>query len=194
MDPVSTFYITDRHYNLIIRQGIANYPQESGGFVGGRSGVILGVLPVFNQHLYNKTDTYGLGPEDTLRAHQFFEKHRLTCFGVYHSHPKGLPEPSFQDLKSGNKFHFIVGLRDLKNPVLFCYEARGFQAQAIPLVVITEKDLPQYLPAQDVARYHPNFESIDLSQKIEDIKNQTILYPKNPPTDPHNPDGFSTFA
>ena len=52
------FKITKRHYDTITKQAIDNLPQEVGGFLGGKEDVIQAILPMFNKHLFNKTDTF----------------------------------------------------------------------------------------------------------------------------------------
>ena len=102
------FKITQRHYDIIIKQSRDNLPQESGGFLGGKNGLIQAILPNFNMFEGNRTDTFGLTQEDMLRAHEFFQKHNLTFYGVYHTHPNGIPFPSTGDLKTNQKHHFIL--------------------------------------------------------------------------------------
>ena len=69
---VDVFIITQRHYEIIVQQAVKNYPEESGGFLGGENNTIKAILPVFNQHLYDRTKTYAITDDDILRAHRFF--------------------------------------------------------------------------------------------------------------------------
>lgn len=132
------FKITKRHYDLVIKQAIDNLPQESGGFLGGKDDVIQAVLPTHNQHLYNKTDTYALTDEDFDRSRQFFEKHGLHYYGVYHSHPNGAAIPSQTDIDTKQQYHFIIGLKDPKQPILAAYEIQNGQPIPIPLEILGE--------------------------------------------------------
>ena len=43
------FIITERQYSIIMKQAQACYPQETGGFLGGRENTILGILPIPNK-------------------------------------------------------------------------------------------------------------------------------------------------
>ena len=43
------FIITQHQYNLIMEQAQTAFPTETGGFLGGKAGEILGVLPVTNK-------------------------------------------------------------------------------------------------------------------------------------------------
>ena len=135
----SGFRITKKHYDIILKQGLDNYPKEVGGFLGGTDGMIQAIQPLFNQHLFNRTDTFSFTPEDVERAHAFFKKHNLTYYGLYHSHPKGIPEPSEADINTGHKFHFILGLRDNNNPVFNAFIVNGKIATQIPFTVVDDK-------------------------------------------------------
>jgi proteasome lid subunit RPN8/RPN11 len=119
------FIITERQYKIIMHQAQACYPQESGGILGGRENSILGVLPIPNKHLYNRTEVFGLSGEDIDRAHRFLAKHNLDYLGVYHTHPKGIPYPSEQDLAHHQKYLFIIGLSDRYNPELRAFRVEG---------------------------------------------------------------------
>ena len=65
------FSITQRHYDIIIKQVQQNYPYESGGFIGGKDGLISAIFPVFNQDYSGKTRLQF--PEDIQRAHCFWK-------------------------------------------------------------------------------------------------------------------------
>src|SRR3989339_1063891 len=117
------FIITERQYNIIMQQAQACYPQETGGILGGRDNTILGVLPIPNKHLYDRTETFALTPEDIETAYHFLVKHNLEYLGVYHTHPRGTPYPSAQDLSHNQKYLFIIGLQDRYNPEFFAWRA-----------------------------------------------------------------------
>lgn len=135
------FVIFQRHYTLIIEQAKKNLPQESGGFLGGIDRTVKAVLPAFNKHLGNRTDTFGLTSEDIRRAHEFFEHHGLQYFGVYHSHPNGDPYPSVPDIQTGQRYHFIIGCRNPENPILAAYEIVKNQPQMVPIQLMSDKQI-----------------------------------------------------
>ncbi|MGE4170695.1 MAG: Mov34/MPN/PAD-1 family protein [Candidatus Margulisiibacteriota bacterium] len=195
---MDAFSITKRHYDLIIQQALANLPQESGGFVGGKEGVIQGVMPVFNQHLYNKTDTFGVTADDVLRAHEFFAKHGLDCYGVYHSHPKGIPEPSEQDIKTRQKYHFIVGLRNPKKPILNAFIVEGTKPRQLPLRIINDNYFKP-ISGPIAKESKPNLagdlqhEAQALGELLNDMKYQRLKYPRLDPKEFEDSD-FSTLA
>ena len=207
------FVISERHYRLIIEQVKKNLPQESGGFLGGTDRTIKAVLPAFNQHLGNRTDTFGLTAEDIRRAHEFFEHHGLTYFGVYHSHPNGDPYPSVPDIQTGQRYHFIIGCRNPENPILAAYEIVKNQPQRVPIQLMSDKRIsvvdihqkaaenaksPEKNPDKKVAKKSPLETPVlgDLRQIMGVIDNITQskpnVYPKLAP--PTKGSDFSTLA
>ena len=191
------FTITQRHYEMIIRQTLENQPQESGGFLGGKDFTIKAVMPVYNQHLYNKTDTFAITQDDVLRAHDFFAKHGLDYYGVYHSHPKGIAEPSQQDLSTNNRYHFIVGLRNPQNPEFNAFQAFGYRAQQIPIRIIDNKGITVLELHGGQKKENSNdlhHEMGRLSNMIDDIKKDRAIYPKLSPSNPFDSSNFNTLA
>lgn len=191
------FLITQRHYDLIIGQCQKNWPQEAGGFVGGADGYIKAVMPLFNIHMENKTDTFALTQEDIYRAHDFFKKHNYQYFGVYHSHPKGAAYPSDTDINTGHRFHFIISLTNRDKPVFNCFEIINRKPIYIPLVVSNEsvKTVDLHAKKDDVPppkSLHDDAE--ELSEKIEGIKTGGVKYQKLEKRHPFEGSDFSTFA
>ena len=132
------FIITERQYNIILQQAVSCFPQESGGILGGKDNTILGVLPIPNQHLYDKTETFALTHEDLERGFTFLSKHGLEFLGIYHSRPKGAPMPSAQDLSHGMKYHFIICLQDQYNPELYAWRYENGRLFQEPIRVISD--------------------------------------------------------
>lgn len=206
------FKITKRHYDIIIQQAKANYPQECGGFLGGKELTISAILPTFNQHLYNKTDTFGITSEDIGRAHEFFAKHGLEYFGVYHTHPKAPAEPSHQDLRNIQRYMFIISLLNFEDPDFAAYEVSGSNYERIPLQLIKELEVvdlhsstsknSSVLPAQSVKSAKPapdalpgdiKLEAKALDSMVNDIAHGRVQYPKLRPRKKGSSD-FSTLA
>jgi [CysO sulfur-carrier protein]-S-L-cysteine hydrolase len=137
------FTITKRQYDLIMHQAEACYPQESGGILGGREDVILGVLPVFNQYLYDRTGSFGITADDIDRGYRFLEKNKLDYYGIYHSHPKGVPYPSKQDLSHGQKYHFIIGLANRYDPEFYAWQVEKGGITQVPIRIVDESFVEQ---------------------------------------------------
>ena len=177
------FIITQRQYDLIMHQAQACFPQESGGILGGRENVILGVLPVFNQFLYDRTKTFGMTADDIDRGYRFLAKYNLEYYGIYHSHPKGLPYPSREDLSHNQRYHFIVSLADRYNPLLMAWEVAGSQIIQVPIQIVDEGLVEQmYLSPEkpSLSEAAPD-EMTKLSQIIAAIINGKIEYKKESP-------------
>jgi len=132
------FTITQRQYDIIMHQAQACYPQESGGFLGGRENTILGVLPIPNKCLYDRTEVFAITDGDIDLAYKFLVKHKLEYLGVYHSHPKGVPYPSAQDLAHHQKYLFIIGLQDRYNPELYAWRVEGNKVYPEDIKIISD--------------------------------------------------------
>ena len=188
--------ISDKHYKIIVKQALANMPQESGGFLGGRDNVILAIMPTHNKHLYNRTDTFSFDSDDVIRAHEFFKKNNMKYICPYHSHPSGVAEPSMTDIKSGQAYHLIVGVNG-ENTIINAFKIEKLKAIKIPLEIIPHSKLSQIQTVTKDQLYKTQnkiFETgSELNQKIDSIKNEeNIKYPK---LDPRLLDSdFSTLA
>jgi [CysO sulfur-carrier protein]-S-L-cysteine hydrolase len=190
------FTITKRQYEIIMHQAQACWPQESGGFLGGREDVILGVLPTFNMHLYDRTNTFGIPADDFDRAYRFFEKYKLDFYGIYHSHPKGIPYPSRQDLANNQRYQFIVGLRDRYNPELYAYEIVNGEVVPVPVQIVDEALVEQMYLSPEKPKLNDAAKPDDLKELETMIDNiiqgRDNEYVKEPPK--WDSSSFSTKA
>jgi proteasome lid subunit RPN8/RPN11 len=199
---IDAFRITKRHYGIILKQGLDNLPMEMGGFLGGEEGLIKAVHPLFNAHLYNKTDTFSFTREDVDRAHRFFKKHQLDYYGLYHSHPNGAAYPSDSDINTGHMYHFILSLKESDHPVFNAFYIKNRKPIQIPLSIINLSGMSP-VDIRDVTTKSktragnmksPEEEAVDLAQTIANMKDEKqVVYPVLPPKDKFNSD-FSTMA
>ena len=158
-----------------------------------------GMLAETTKHLENnylfpmlsgaKTGSFAFTKEDILRAHQFFEKHELEYYGLYHTHPNGAAYPSVQDIETGHRYHFILSLADPNQPIFAAYEIINRQPTYIPIVVtdrdVHSKDIhskksnKKETSLEEVPSHlknkSPEEDAIELSQKIHDIKEDNPL-------------------
>jgi proteasome lid subunit RPN8/RPN11 len=191
------FIITERQYNIIMQQAQACYPQESGGVLGGRDNTILGVLPIANKFLYDRTETFALSNDDIDTAYRFLEKHNLEFVGIYHSHPKGLPYPSDQDLAHNQKYLFIIGLRDRYNPELYAWRTENGKVYGEDIKIMSDfgvsvVDIKTGKPK--LSENAPPKELDRLAHMIDDlIAGKKPEYPRLDPTH-WDASTFSTFA
>ncbi len=208
---MTEFRISRRQYDIIVKQAVTNYPEESGGFLGGTELLIQAIMPVFNQHGEDKTGSYSVFSEDIIRAHDFFKKHNLTYYGIYHTHPDAPPTPSKQDIRVGQKYHFIVGLLDKNKPDFCAFEIINAESYQVPLIIVEDRhfsvidihakseapvsaEVKQAMTSAampDVAR-DPKSEAELLSQLIFNIKEEKKNYPKYRPLSDSS--DFSTLA
>ncbi|OGC23573.1 hypothetical protein A2291_00305 [candidate division WOR-1 bacterium RIFOXYB2_FULL_42_35] len=135
------FIITERQYNIIMQQAQACYPQESGGILGGTDNKIMAVLPIANKNIYDRTKEFALWKEDIERGYAFLEKYNMQYLGIYHTHPQGVPYPSDQDLSHGQKYLFIIGLRDRYNPELRAWRCEGKKVYQEDIKIISDQGI-----------------------------------------------------
>ena len=198
MEIFDQFKITQRHYDKLIKQGYDNLPYETGGFLGGKNGVICAIMPTFNKDWDTTTDTFKIDDGDILRAHTFFQKHNLKYFSVYHTHPKGVAYPSEADINTGHKYHFIISYQDKENPQFNAFRIDDRKPIQLPFKVISNKGFS----AVDLTDKSNNPEAIaerkevsDLTDRISNIvKGEKNIYDKLPPKEGELNSGFSTFA
>lgn len=191
------FIITERQYKIIMQQAQACFPQESGGFLGGHDNTILGVLPIPNKNLYDRTESFALTADDIETAYQFLVKHKLEYLGIYHSHPRGIPYPSQQDLSHHQKYLFIIGLQDRYNPELYAWKVEGGKVYPENIKItsdfgITVVDIRTGKPK--LSEYMPRQELDRLANMIDEIiSGKFPTYPKSNPLN-WDASSFSTFA
>ena len=191
------FIITERQYNIIMQQAQACFPQETGGILGGRENTILGVLPIPNKNLYDRTETFAFSESDIETAYQFLIKHRLEYLGVYHSHPRGIPFPSEQDLAHHQKYLFIVGLQDRYNPDLYAWKVENGKIYQADIKIVSDFgvtviDIKTGKPK--LSEWADRGQMDRLAEMIDQMKaGQCPVYPKLDPTH-WDASSFSTLA
>ncbi|MEK9658164.1 MAG: Mov34/MPN/PAD-1 family protein [bacterium] len=206
--PEGGFQITQRHYDIILKQGLDLLPIEAGGFLGGdgKTGLVKAIFPIFNQHLEVQTDTFGFTAEDMSRALKFFDEHKLDYFAMYHTHPKGVAYPSQTDIDTGHTFHFILSLRDKDKPDFrsyYIYNKKPIEQEfkVISNTGTSKKDLKNSVPEYDAstqALMKQQDDTQELSEKLDQLKHQgeeghqSSPYKKNTSFDPNS--DFNTLA
>lgn len=190
------FIITQRHYDMIIKQAIDCYPEETGGIFGGKDLEILSVFPIFNKGVDKRTSQFGLSGEDIERGHIFVKKHKMQYLGIYHTHPKGIAYPSDADLSHNQKYLFIISLAEKGQPDFRAYEVHNKQPLNIPIIVRPNEGTtvidtftgkPVNPQNNDV---HHEFEK--LQNLIGDIVENKVRYEKKAPEGPYQ--SFNTTA
>lgn len=194
------FYITKRHYDIITKQAADNFPQEAGGFLGGKDFTLSAIMPIPNQHLENRTDTFMCTQADIQRAHEFFNKHGLQYYGLYHTHPNGAPEPSQQDISTGHKYHFIIAVfgKDPSKTIMRAFEVKSRIAHPIPMQILLQdgnvKDLKNPQKNLSPSPQDPLYKEAEhLGDLMDGIRNYSPKYKKENPIKKDGSD-FSTLA
>lgn len=90
-------------------------PREACGLIAGDGDKVRVILPLNNVHA-DPARHFSPAPADLLAALKRFDAQGLTLLGIYHSHPKGDPIPSAEDVREARQHyphiaHLIVGLR-----------------------------------------------------------------------------------
>eukprot|EP01047_Picozoa_sp_COSAG01_P000109 COSAG01_NODE_1_length_100484_cov_170.446142_109_plen_210_part_00 len=186
--PKNGFKITQRHYDIIVKQGRDLLPIEAGGFLGGTDGVVKAIYPIYNQHLEVQTDTFGFTTEDMLRATKFFDDHQLDYFGMYHTHPKGVAYPSKTDIDTGHTFHFILSLRKPDTPDFRAYYIDNKKPVSLSFVVLKDKGFHKKELGNERPEYDANTEAMmrhqdasqELSEKLDLLKQKEQNKKVNP--------------
>ena len=191
------FQITEHQYKLIMKQAQACYPQETGGILGGRDNMILGVLPIANKVLNDRTGVFGISAEDIERAYHFLVKYNLEYLGVYHTHPKGIPVPSTQDLSHNQKYLFIIGLQDRYNPELYAWRVESNKIYPENIKIVSDMGVTLL----DIHTGKPQLAQSASKDDIDRLANmiEGMIAGKEPEYQKMNPNNwdastFSTFA
>jgi proteasome lid subunit RPN8/RPN11 len=94
--------------------------RECCGLLAGREGVITWIFPATNVTA-NPATSYEIAPEELFRLMREIRAASLELLGIYHSHPKGINEPSPRDIERAHypdAAYFIVSpLSDAPQPV-----------------------------------------------------------------------------
>ncbi|MBI60756.1 hypothetical protein CL657_06040 [bacterium] len=198
MNPlIDEFEIIEKHYKTLIKQGLDNLPYETGGFVGGKNGQIQAILPTFNKDWDVNKDVYTLHNEDIQRAHTFFHKHGLTYYGVYHTHPNGIPYPSEADIATKQRYHFIISFKEQEFTGFNCFRIDNNVPMQLPLVVISDNGFQSKDIKNNAIQNDRNIlsDEDDLNKRMHNIlDDKPNKYKKMKPKDGELNSDFSTFA
>ena len=128
----------------------------------------------------------------------FFKKNDLSYFGVYHTHPQGIAYPSDADIKTGQKFHFIISLQNKEQPDFKAFQIVDREPYEIPIFITSD----DRYAVKDLLTGQIKNQATDIneiatstSEKIHNIINdKPNHYPKIKPDNPYSASDFSTFA
>lgn len=106
---MSCLVIPERLMRLIQGHGELSYPEEGAGFLLGKIGEVLDVLPLSNiREGEARHNRYLIATSDYLQAERGAEERGLDLIGVFHSHPDHPSRPSEFDREWAQPFFSYV--------------------------------------------------------------------------------------
>lgn len=198
---VNQFVFTKRHYTTIINQASDNFPHESGGFVGGYDGYILGILPTHNLEVKQRESRFMITSDDIQRAHAFFRSHQMKLIALYHSHPNGAPYPSAEDINTGHQYHFIVANNPNGAPTVNAWHIVNRVPKSLPLLIYGDDQFVRELPESVKKKWGKSVLQLDPMMQgaahLDSVREQwrrqkAPIYPRLDPTSLGS--DFSTLA
>lgn len=106
----------------LLAQAHASAPYECCGILlgtpaaDGRPAAVMLADPAFNQEAGQSTRRFRIAPADIAHASALARERGLEVLGFYHSHPRGLAEPSAEDVQEGSAWpgylHLIAAPND----------------------------------------------------------------------------------
>lgn len=161
--------IVRRHFDTIVQQCIDHYPYETGGFIGGKGDLILGIYPVPNlmYFFYKDRTQYMFDEISHAKAARMFSDYGIDLMGIYHSHPESEePYMSPGDFMADRAYNFyvslIVSVSRKKDVSLAAHRiprtsepvAPGKRALPVPeaLKVIEDYEIDEYFTQMDIQK------------------------------------------
>lgn len=137
MMPSSPVSLAAELKEMMIGHARREAPNECCGLLLGQGGVMERLVPMTSDP--PAPDAYFMDPVQQVEVFTEMEKRGERLLGIYHSHPKGPPQPSGADLQLAfhpEAVYFIICLADAARPEVraFVLRSRGF-AEA-PLIII----------------------------------------------------------
>lgn len=84
--------------HAIETQALSEQPRECCGVLGGRGARVFSSYPLRNQATQPETRFFA-APEDLFLAMRQMREAREELLAIYHSHPRGLAQPSASDIE-----------------------------------------------------------------------------------------------
>lgn len=107
-------WLTPAQAESIGRYALDARPQETCGIIAGMGERAMQIVPIANS-APEPEQHFRLDDQAFAKAMFELERNGLSLIGIYHSHPKGDPIPSQEDIRQSNypaTAYVIVGLRD----------------------------------------------------------------------------------
>jgi proteasome lid subunit RPN8/RPN11 len=107
-------WLTPAQAESIARHALDSRPQEACGIIAGSGERAIQIIPIPNRST-EPEQHFRLDDQAFTKAMFELERNGLSLIGIYHSHPKGDPIPSQEDIRQSNypaTAYVIVGLKN----------------------------------------------------------------------------------
>lgn len=131
---MTTLTIRRAHYQQMLVQLLAAYPDEGCGLLAGVGDEVTGVHPVTNT--LRSPVAYEMDAREQLLTMLAIEDAGEEIVAIFHSHPQGPPWPSATDVRQNlypDVRQIVVSLADRQQPAARAFWIREGQVQPIEL-------------------------------------------------------------
>jgi [CysO sulfur-carrier protein]-S-L-cysteine hydrolase len=140
------FYLEKEYADEMVRQAVAEAPDECCGILAGAGGKVVKLYRATNAE--HSPFRYSVDPEELIRVYQEIEERGWELLGIYHSHTFTGAYTSAIDIKYAfwsQSLYFIISLNNPAQPVIKAF--RIIKGSVVEEELeITEK-APNYLPS-----------------------------------------------
>ena len=129
-----SLWLTEQQAQAIARHAMAQYPAEACGFIAGKDGKALRIIPISNVAV-NAVHHFEMEATSMVSAIFDIERQGLALIGIYHSHPNSDPIPSQQDIQESHYpdvCHLIVSLAN-SEPRFSAWRIRQYEVESVTL-------------------------------------------------------------
>lgn len=127
-----------RAWEALIDDCLHRLPLEACGLLGASGGVVRGVFPAEN--VRHSPASYEIAAREQIRLRKEISLAGYTLWGIYHSHPGGVPWPSQVDIIQAyyqDLYYVIVSCRPAK-PTVGVFRIVNGQVSACPVRILPD--------------------------------------------------------
>lgn len=136
--PEDAVVFSRRTWEALIEDCLHRLPLEACGLLGASGGIVRGVFPADNAR--HSSASYEIAAADQIRLRKEIADAGYTLWGIYHSHPGGVPWPSQVDITQAyyrDLFYVIVSCGPGK-PAVGVFRIVNGQVSARPVRILPE--------------------------------------------------------
>jgi proteasome lid subunit RPN8/RPN11 len=134
-------WLTPTQTNILVQQAVDDAPRETCGLLAGLGERVQEIVPLPNSAV-DPLHHYRLNDQAYSTALFRLQAKNLTVVGFYHSHPKGDPIPSVEDIQDAHypdTPYLIIGLRNGESR-LAAWRIR--YGQVVPVEIYVGEEAP----------------------------------------------------